>query len=132
MALFSVLASTTRKFFCASGGCVTCCCCQPSVFPRPSSEWWGLTPTPASSMPVTVFYRLLARELGGGTDGSVCITSSPITARNCRSLYAEAGAAMVCRSQAAAAVRLALGVAGNDDGARAALSYFGALARNLS
>jgi hypothetical protein len=25
MALFSVLASTTRKFFCASGGWVTCC-----------------------------------------------------------------------------------------------------------
>ena len=31
MALFSVLASTTRKFFCASGGWVTCCAASVSV-----------------------------------------------------------------------------------------------------
>lgn len=58
MALFSVLASTTRKFFCASGGWVTCCAlCQSSTPLPPAVLQWtgrGLTPTPASSMPVTV------------------------------------------------------------------------------
>lgn len=58
MALFSVLASTTRKFFCASGGWVTCCALRQSSNPLPSAvlQWTGrgLTPTPASSMPVTV------------------------------------------------------------------------------
>lgn len=58
MALFSVLASTTRKFFCASGGWVTCCALRQSSTPLPPAavQWAGrgLTPTPASSMPVTV------------------------------------------------------------------------------
>jgi hypothetical protein len=35
MALFSVLASTTRKFFCASGGWVTCCAASVFYFSSP-------------------------------------------------------------------------------------------------
>jgi hypothetical protein len=68
MAELSVLASTTRKFFCESGAGVTCWCGFISCV-RVSFRVQGwLTPTPASSMPVTV-------------------SSSPMTARNWRSLY---------------------------------------------
>ena len=69
MALFSVLASTTRKFFCASGGCVTCWALSvtqvqiPARGPVVYHGGGGLTPTPASSMPVTVSYRSSAWQV---------------------------------------------------------------------
>lgn len=64
---------------------------------------WGLTPTPASSMPVTVSYHTLA--MGTEDRGERRRTSSPMTARNCRSLYAEAGAAMIVVWTAAVRLR---------------------------
>lgn len=94
----SVFASTTKKFFCESGGCVTCC----------SSEIrWKInslrhaTSYPDSSQQQTghgVLHQgeLWSVNLSPGVGDRVC-TSSPMTARNCRSLYDKLSAAIFTR-----------------------------------
>lgn len=65
----SVLLSQTRKFRCESGGSVTC-------------------PTPANRSPVT---ELRSRQLTAMYQLSSTYSSSPITARNCRSYWLVSG-----------------------------------------
>ena len=63
------------------------------------------TPMPASSRPVTESYLQIKSSLGLRTLPEQT-TSSPITARKCRSLYAEGGAAMFGRIVVAATLIL--------------------------
>lgn len=64
MALLSVLASTTRKFFWLSGGWVTCYVCHKLQYDLREGFVGVRTPTPARSMPVTVSCAVLVRMEG--------------------------------------------------------------------
>lgn len=57
----SVLASTTKKFFCDSGGCVTCCLSE--IRWKVTDLWPIHTPIPASSKPVTESYIRVSYEV---------------------------------------------------------------------
>lgn len=94
----SVLASTTKKFFCESGGCVTCCL---------SEIRWKINSLrhaksyPDSSQQQTghgVLHqgKLWRVNLSHGVGDRVC-TSSPMTARKCRSLYDKLSAVIFTR-----------------------------------
>lgn len=97
MAALSVLLSTTRKFFCASGPCVTCCGdlvsgCQRSKIkdqrrgPYANASQQQSCHGVLYTSPVSLVPYLYCQPLFPWLSR----TSSPITARNCRSLKSAA------------------------------------------
>lgn len=85
MAEFSVLESTTRKFFCDSGGGVICCTGSVlgQVLIRKMGDWLSYT----NACEQHARHRVLhISAIDGIVLLDVPLTSSPITARNCLSL----------------------------------------------
>jgi hypothetical protein len=89
IALFSVLLSTTRKFFWESGGCVTC------YWDSQSECQHGHEDSIRRRLQVAVQLQCPNSSTKACLGGKHALTSSPITARNWRSLYCAAGAAIL-------------------------------------
>lgn len=94
----SVLASTTKKFFCESGGCVTCCFSEIrwKIDSLRHAESYSDSSQQQTGHGVLHQGKLWSVNLSHGVGDRVC-TSSPMTARKCRSLYDKLSAVIFTR-----------------------------------